>query len=101
MKHVRMDLSCFGDSFGVETKIFAPLFLPPPVLKKLSQETFCRLELCTLLFWGSLRGTGHAVLDVNWDSPGGKGEESSWPGLSRLSPSNLSEEARFADVLGV
>lgn len=67
---MRMDLSSFEDSFGVEKKSSFPFYPPPPVLKELTRETFCRQELCTLLFWESLRGTGHAVLGlaVNWNS---------------------------------
>lgn len=101
---MRMDLSSFEGSFGVEKNLHS-LFPPPPVLKKLPQETFCRLELCTLLFWRA--SVAQDTQCWGWmeagAARGGKGEESSWPGLSpsRLSPCSLSEEAHFADVLGV
>lgn len=86
MKHVRMDLFCFEGSFGVEKKNLHSLFPRPPVLKKLTQETFCRLELCTLVFWGSLRGPGHAELglDGNWSSPCWEGGGEQLAGLVSL-----------------
>lgn len=66
--YARTDLCCFGDSFGVEKYPFVP-FLPfsaeEVVLHHTGNRELCRRGLCTPLSWGSLRGTGQAVLGLS------------------------------------
>lgn len=93
------DLSCFGDSFGVEQN---PVLPPPPVLEKLTQESSCRLELCMLLLCGSLCAQdtqcwAGCELEQPEVGRGRRAAGQAWLGC--LPP--ISEEAHFADVLGV
>lgn len=88
------DLSCFGDSFGVEQNLHSR-FTPSPSAGEAHTGIFLQAgAVHALAVWEPLC-TGHAVLGWMWAGAarGGKGEESSWPGLAGLSPSNLGGSA--------
>lgn len=84
------------------SKIFIPVLPPPPVLEKLPQESSCRLELCMLLLCGSLCAQdtqcwAGCELEQPEVGRGRRAAGQAWLGC--LPP--ISEEAHFADVLGV